>query len=128
MQIADLQAEAEEYPEGREFALRFGRRTILAVPLIRAATAIGVINVRRTEVRPFTDKQIALLKTFADQAVIAIETTRLFEAAQAGKRELQEALKQQVGAAASGDTPFTSLPLPQTRAGLLFRCSSWFPR
>jgi GAF domain-containing protein len=57
--------------EGREFALRFGHRTILAVPLIRAGAAIGVINVRRAEVRPFTDPQIKLLKTFADQAVIA---------------------------------------------------------
>ena len=63
--IADLQAETGDYPEGSERALRLGLRTILAVPLIRAGDAIGVIVVRRAEVRPFTDRQIDLLKTFA---------------------------------------------------------------
>src|SRR5262249_40601502 len=72
-----------------------GHRTMLAVPLVRAGRAIGVIGIRRTEVRPFTDRQIDLLKAFADQAVIAIENTRLFEAEQASKRELTEALEQQ---------------------------------
>jgi GAF domain-containing protein len=90
IQIADLQAEAEEYPEGSEYALRFGHRTILAVPLLRADSAIGVISVRRTEVRPFTETQIALLKTFADQAVIAIDNARLFAAEQIRTRELVE--------------------------------------
>src|SRR5262245_13311823 len=66
--VADLQAETDEYPEGSDFARRLGFRTILAVPLIHAGEAIGVITIRRTEVRPFTDRQIDLLKTFADQA------------------------------------------------------------
>src|SRR5262245_8400486 len=78
LHVPDLQAETEEYPEGSEFARRLGYRTILAVPQIRRQEAIGAIVVRRTEVRPFTDRQIELLKTFADQAVIAIENSRLF--------------------------------------------------
>src|SRR5215471_20473125 len=95
IQVADLQAETDEYPVGSDNARRDGFRTILAVPLIRVGKAIGVIGIRRTAVRPFSDRQIDLLKTFADQAVIAIENTRLFEAEQASKRELTEALEQQ---------------------------------
>src|SRR5689334_6604567 len=95
LQVPDLQAETEEYPEGSEFARRLGHRAILAVPLIRGQEAIGAIFVRRTEARPFTDRQIELLKTFADQAIIAIENTRLFEEVQARTRELTEALEQQ---------------------------------
>jgi signal transduction histidine kinase/putative methionine-R-sulfoxide reductase with GAF domain len=95
LQVADLQVETEEYPEGSEIARRLGHRTILAVPLIRAGEAIGAIFVRRTEARPFTDRQIDVLKTFADQAIIAIENTRLFEAERARTKELAEALEQQ---------------------------------
>src|SRR5262245_52838890 len=98
--VADLQAETTEYPEGSDFARRLGFHAALAVPLIRAKEAIGVITIRRTDARPFTDQQVDLLKTFADQAVIAIENTRLFEAEQASKRELQESLEYQ---AAIGD-------------------------
>src|SRR5262245_8427896 len=99
IQVADLQAETDEYPEGSDNARRLGFRTNLTVPLIRAGLAIGVISIRRTEARLFSDKQVALLKTFADQAVIAIENTRLFEAEQASKRELTEALEQQTATA-----------------------------
>src|SRR5215468_5901169 len=93
--VPDLQAETDEYPEGSERARRDGVRTVLNVPLIPAGKTIGVILIRRTEARLFSDRQIALLQTFADQAVIAIENARLFEAEQASKRELQEALEYQ---------------------------------
>jgi GAF domain-containing protein len=93
--VVDLQAETDEYPEGSDRARRFGVRAVLNVPLILADRTMGVIGIRRTEVRLFSDKQIAVLKTFADQAVIAIENTRLFEAEQASKRELQESLDYQ---------------------------------
>ena len=71
--VHDLQASAHEFPDGAEYALRFGHRTILAVPLLRDDEAIGALMIRRTEVKPFTDKQIELATAFADQAVIAIE-------------------------------------------------------
>ena len=93
--VHNLQAAADEYPDGSAMAIRLGHRTILATPLMREGEAIGALMVRRTEVRPFTNKQIELVTTFADQAVIAIENVRLFDEVQKRTRELSESLEQQ---------------------------------
>jgi signal transduction histidine kinase len=91
--IEDLAAALDEFPDARDPQLRFGHRTTLAVPLIREGKAFGGILLRRKDVRPFSDKQIELVKTFADQATIAIENVRLFNEIQAKSRELEVANK-----------------------------------
>src|SRR5262249_28346306 len=97
--IADIQTEGGEFPITSENARRQGYRTILSVPLMREGVAIGAIVLRRTETRLFSERQIALLQTFADQAVIAIENVRLFEQEQQRTRELTESLQQQTATA-----------------------------
>ena len=74
-------------------------RTVLAVPMVKGEELLGVIVIYRHEVRPFTDSQVALMETFADQAVIAIENVRLFDEVQAHTRELAESLQQQTATA-----------------------------
>src|SRR5882724_11700482 len=77
--VYDIAAEDIEYPLGSRIVKGQGWHTTLATPLLREGTPIGTILVRRMEVRPFSDQQIALLETFAGQAAIAIENVRLFE-------------------------------------------------
>ena len=93
-------AESEaEFPLGHAIAVRFGHRTAIAMPLLREGVPIGVLFLRRREVRRFSDKEIALLRTFADQAVIAIENVRLFTELQAKNAELTESLDRQTATA-----------------------------
>ena len=103
--VHDLLAAETEFPLGAAFAKQSGHRTTFATPLLREGVAVGAILIRRMEVRPLTDNQIALLKTFADQAAIAIENARLFRELQActvelsrTNTELRVALEQQTAA------------------------------
>ena len=88
IQVPDIQAEAAEYPVGSAKAKLAGQHTTMATPLLREGKAIGAILLRRAEVKPFSDKQADLLRTFAAQAVIAIENARLFN-------ETKDALQRQ---------------------------------
>jgi GAF domain-containing protein len=101
--IPDLKLEAlyaEREPLRVVTVDQAGARSFLAVPMLKETSLVGAIVIYRQEVRPFTEKQIELVKNFADQAVIAIENTRLFDEVQARTRDLEESLQQQI---ASGE-------------------------
>ena len=92
IQVNDVEADPEyTLTEARKIG---GFRTVLGVPLLREGAPIGIIMLTRNMVRPFTDKQIELVSTFADQAAIAIENVRLFESVEARTRELAESLEE----------------------------------
>ena len=94
-QIEDLAAASEEeFPVGRELQKRIGHHTALAVPLMREDRAIGALQLWRMEIRAFSEKQVALVKTFADQAAIAIENVRLFNELEARTKELTRSVEE----------------------------------
>ncbi len=97
--VADMQTELDRFPVSVQNARRLGFRTALNVPLIREGVAIGAISLRRAEAHLFAERQVALLETFADQAVIAIENVRLFSELGARNRDLTQALEQQTATA-----------------------------
>ena len=116
--IADTRGDTDyTYPE-RDV---LGIRSILAVPMFREGATVGAIAVWRPEVRPFTDKQIALLRTFADQAVIAIENVRLFQELQARTRELTRSVEELEALGAVSRTVSSTLDLPTVLTTIVSR-------
>ena len=93
IQVPDLLAAGADYPLSHDIAERLGHRTVVVTPLYREGKPFGTILLRRHEVRPFSEREIALLRTFADQAVIALENVRLFREIQDKSRQLETANK-----------------------------------
>ncbi|HVG76846.1 MAG TPA: GAF domain-containing protein [Patescibacteria group bacterium] len=112
-----------DYAEAQALQQGAGFRTILATPLMRDEALVGVIVLRRLEVRPFTDKQVELLKTFADQAVIAIENVRLFTELQARTAELTRSVGELEALGEVGRTISSTLDLETVLATVVSRAN-----
>jgi len=132
--VADLQTDVGEFPEGSANARRLRFRTALSVPLMREGVAIGAIAILRPEAQLFTERQVALLETFGDQAVIAIENVRLFKELQERTQDLTRSVEElralgEVGQAVSSSLDVQSVltsivshavELSQTDAGTIY--------
>ena len=112
-----------EYDEARSLQRVAGFRTILVTPLLREGTVLGVIVIRRVDVRPFTDKQIALLQTFADQAVIAIDNVRLFQELEARTGDLTRSVEELRALSEVGRALSSTLDLPTVLDTILSRAN-----
>src|SRR5262249_13815873 len=108
-----LQAATEGVPEGSATAREMGYHTVVSGPLLPEGEPLGVIILRRIEVEPFSDKQIALLHTFADQAVIAVENVRLFKELETRTRELTRSVDRLTALGDVGRAVNSSLDLEQ---------------
>jgi signal transduction histidine kinase len=117
--VPDLLAASDEFAQAKAYAATVGFRTGLAAPMLRKGEAIGAIFIRRKEVEPFTEKQIELLKTFADQAVIAIENVRLFQELQSRTQELADSVEQLKALAEVSQTVNSTLDLEQVLATIV---------
>jgi GAF domain-containing protein len=109
--VEDLSSAGAEFPRGAEIAARLGHRTALALPLFGKGLVIGTLFLRRQKVQRFSDKEIALLQTFADQAVIAIENVRLFTELQARTGELTRSVEKLMALGEVGQAVSSSLDL-----------------
>ncbi len=122
--VHDLSVESEEeFPVGVRLARQAGHRTTLATPLLRESVPIGAILLRRCQVLPFTPKQIDLLKTFADQAVIAIENVRLFQELQARTRDLARSVEELKALGEVGQAVSSTLDLQTVLSTIVSRAT-----
>ena len=112
-----------EYVEAQDFQRAAGFRTILVTPLVREGAVVGVILIRRLDVRPFTEKQIALLQIFADQAVIAIENVRLFQELEARTGDLSRSVEELRALGEVGRALSSTLDLPTVLDTILARAN-----
>jgi len=120
--VPDLLADTGvDFALAKTYAARVGFRTALAAPMLRKGEAIGAILIRRVEVEPFTEKQIELLKTFADQAVIAIENVRLFQELQARTQELARSVEQLQALAEVSEAVNSTLDFDQVLSTIIAR-------
>jgi signal transduction histidine kinase/HAMP domain-containing protein len=121
LHIEDLATQLAEFPDAEMYVRRFSHRTILITPLLREGVALGAIGIRRTQVQPFSGRQIDLLKTFADQAVIAIENVRLFTELQTRTADLTRSVGELQALGEVGRTLSATLDLPTVLTTIVTR-------